>query len=83
MHESEGDYIAALGGKLTPLEGADPAAALDHLRETFIQMLGAAVRGEISARGPRGGLRWTPRYFVLRFCWHALDHAWEIEDRVA
>jgi hypothetical protein len=24
----------------------------------------------------------TPRYFVRRTAWHALDHAWEIEDRL-
>jgi hypothetical protein len=24
---------------------------------------------------------WSPRYFVRRSAWHALDHAWEIEDR--
>jgi hypothetical protein len=30
---------------------------------------------------PRGGKRWTPRYFVRRSAWHILDHAWEIEDR--
>jgi hypothetical protein len=25
--------------------------------------------------------RWTPRYAARRIAWHALDHAWEIEDR--
>jgi hypothetical protein len=25
---------------------------------------------------------WTPRYFLRRSAWHALDHAWEIEDRL-
>jgi Lon protease-like protein len=24
---------------------------------------------------------WTPRYAAARIAWHALDHAWEIEDR--
>jgi hypothetical protein len=38
--------------------------------------------GEIPAKGPRGGLRWTARYFVRRIAWHMLDHAWEIEDRI-
>ena len=31
--------------------------------------------------GPRGGKRWSARYFVRRAAWHVLDHAWEIEDR--
>ena len=25
---------------------------------------------------------WPPRYAARRIAWHALDHAWEIEDRV-
>jgi hypothetical protein len=81
LYQSDAGYISALGGKLIPLEGADPAALRAHVRATVLETLGAAVRGEIPARGPRGGLRWTPRYFVRRFCWHTLDHAWEIEDR--
>jgi hypothetical protein len=27
------------------------------------------------------GRRWPPRYAARRIAWHALDHAWEIEDR--
>jgi hypothetical protein len=83
LYESDAGYISALGGKLMALEGADSATLRTHVRETVVQMLAAAVRGEIPARGPRGGLRWTPRYFIRRFCWHTLDHAWEIEDRIA
>jgi hypothetical protein len=26
---------------------------------------------------------WTPRYADRLSAWHALDHAWEIEDRAA
>ena len=25
--------------------------------------------------------KWPPRYAARRIAWHALDHAWEIEDR--
>lgn len=42
----------------------------------------SALRGEIPTKGPRGGTRWTARYFVRRVAWHILDHAWEIEDRL-
>ena len=32
--------------------------------------------------GPAGaGWKWPPRYLVRRTAWHAVDHAWEIEDR--
>ena len=27
------------------------------------------------------GKRWTSRYAARRIAWHALDHAWEVEDR--
>ncbi len=27
------------------------------------------------------GRRWTTRYAAARIAWHALDHAWEMEDR--
>src|SRR5438132_1502141 len=40
----------------------------------------AVVEG-LPESGPRGGKIWLPRYFVRRVAWHALDHAWEIEDR--
>jgi hypothetical protein len=30
---------------------------------------------------PLAGRRWTLRYAARRIAWHALDHAWEIEDR--
>jgi hypothetical protein len=36
-------------------------------------------------RGPSDGepisKRWTARFAARRIAWHALDHAWEIEDR--
>lgn len=42
----------------------------------------AAAKGATLATGPRGGTRWPARYAIRRSAWHALDHAWEIEDRV-
>jgi hypothetical protein len=32
---------------------------------------------------PLAGKRWPVRYAARRIAWHALDHAWEIEDRSA
>jgi hypothetical protein len=53
-----------------------------RVRQDILLALSASARGEIPERGPRGGVRWPPRYFVRRIAWHELDHAWEIEDRV-
>jgi hypothetical protein len=48
----------------------------------------AALRAEVRAvlASPSGGTPpvpkgWPPRYAARRIAWHALDHAWEIEDR--
>jgi hypothetical protein len=40
------------------------------------------VLGEPSGGGPLGNEKgWPSRYAARRIAWHALDHAWEIEDR--
>jgi hypothetical protein len=69
-------YLSALGWKAS----AD-AGAIDKVRDAVIAGMAASARGQIPAVGPRGGKRWKPRYFARRLAWHALDHAWEIEDR--
>ncbi len=79
--ESDRGYLGALGWKLEKIDGEALEFAIERTREAMIEGLAAAVRGEIPAKGPRGGTRWTPRYFVRRTAWHVLDHTWEIEDR--
>ena len=32
-------------------------------------------------RGPTEEMKWPPQYMARRMAWHALDHAWEMEDR--
>ena len=78
--DADGGYLNALGWKHRSSERGR-AARLAAARKASLEGLEAAARGEIPRRGPRGGVRWPPRYFVRRVAWHALDHAWEIEDR--
>jgi hypothetical protein len=73
-------YVSALGGKVSRSETPQPS--LEQTRQTILKTLAASAHGEIPARGPRGGKRWPPRYFVRREAWHVLDHIWEIEDRL-
>lgn len=80
--EAEVAYLARLGWKLAPLP-PEPGKALVCMRHETRLALEAAMRGEIAGIGPRGGKRWTARTFIRRSAWHALDHAWEIEDRLA
>ena len=79
---ADGGYLSSLGWKLKPNEADDAGKRLEQTRLAILDGLASAAHGEIEARGPRGGLRWPPRYFVRRVAWHVLDHAWEIEDRV-
>jgi hypothetical protein len=74
-------YLRNLGGKSKLQDKANVRQNLVEVREEILTTISAAARGEVPKRGPRGGVRWTPRYFVRRLAWHELDHAWEIENR--
>ncbi|HEU4487775.1 MAG TPA: hypothetical protein VFS38_00650 [Actinomycetota bacterium] len=74
---SDESYLSMIGAK-APKGGPDGRA--ERVRRAVIDGLDVAVRQGVPP-GPRGGKRWTPRYFVRRTVWHSLDHAWEIEDR--
>jgi hypothetical protein len=80
--ESNGGYMNAVGWKFRQDNDANLDDRLEENRKAILDALTASARGEIPAKGPRGGKRWNPRYFVRRVAWHILDHAWEIEDRV-
>lgn len=76
-------YLGRLGWKQ---KGAGELSLDDELkrsRQAILRALVAAVNGELPTQGPRGGVIWPPRYYVRRVAWHVLDHAWEIEDRIA
>ncbi len=46
------------------------------LRSAVLEVLRTPSDG-----APLAGRKWTQRYAARRIAWHALDHAWEIEDR--
>lgn len=56
----------------------DPAdrTAVDAQRAAMLDVLTEPSDGE-----PLAGRKWTQRYAARRIAWHALDHAWEMEDR--
>ena len=81
--EAESAYLERLGWKVAGNAEGDPREELRRVREEVGKALKAAATAELPERGPRGGIRWKPRYFVRRVAWHVLDHAWEIEDRLA
>ncbi len=79
-HVAEADdaYIRALGAK-----GPKSSATWAEIQDAFVEAIEAKLRGELPDVGPRGGERWPARYAIRRSAWHALDHAWEIEDRAS
>ena len=79
--EANRAYLDRIGCKLVMVEDSDPQQEVGWMLEESLKALAGAAAGELPLRGPRGGVRWTPRHFVRRAAWHVLDHAWEIEDR--
>ena len=56
--------------------GPDDRTALESMRAEMLGVLGKASDGS-----PLADRKWPLRYAARRIAWHALDHAWEIEDR--
>ncbi len=79
---AEEAYIGALGWWQSLAGEKRQERTMTQVRHGALQGIRASAAGEIPALGPRGGKRWSPRYFVRRAAWHVLDHAWEIEDRL-
>ena len=73
--ESDRAYAAQLGIKIGEF-APDDRPAIAAMREAMLEILRAARDGK-----PLAGRRWPSRYAAHRIAWHALDHAWEIEDR--
>jgi hypothetical protein len=54
------------------------AAAIRAFRQAVLRELGRPSNGK-----PLVEKGWPQRYAARRIAWHALDHAWEIEDKSA
>ena len=68
-------YAGVMGLKLrAPAPGDTVAVAA--MRSAMLDVLRRPSDGS-----PLAGKKWPPRYAARRIAWHALDHAWEIEDR--
>ncbi len=68
-------YANEMGIKIREF-APDDRPAVRAMREAMLDVLRAARDG-----APLAGRRWPARYAAHRIAWHALDHAWEIEDR--
>ncbi len=73
--DSDHAYAREIGVRLPPPSVAD-RAAVDAERAAMLDVLRRPSDGS-----PLADRRWPARYAARRIAWHALDHAWEIEDR--
>ncbi len=73
--EADHAYARDIGLKLPTPSLAD-RAAVEAERAAVLEVLRQPSDGS-----PLAGRRWTARYAARRIAWHALDHAWEMEDR--
>ena len=80
---ADAEYLRRVGQKVSQDEEAPLHEQLRRTRAAIPSAMAAGALGELPHVGPRGGALWTPRYFVRRVAWHAVDHLWEIEDRTA
>ena len=71
---SDAGYSRELDVRLAQPDPAD-AAAVAALHTAMLDVLRRPSDGSAIVK------RWTTRYAAQRIAWHALDHAWEIEDR--
>jgi hypothetical protein len=80
--ESHAAYLHQISWKVKLDPASEAQSAIGRVATDTREALAAAATGKMPARGPRGGARWSARFFVRYAAWHLLDHVWEIEDRV-
>ena len=76
VYNAERAYARKIGVRLTAQEWRDGHVAL--MRARIRDVLSVASEGPAPVERA-----WPPRYVTRRTAWHALDHAWEMEDRSA
>ncbi len=73
--EADHAYAREIGIRVKEPRFGD-RAAVEAERNTVLDLLRQPSDGS-----PLADRKWTQRYAARRIAWHALDHAWEIEDR--
>jgi hypothetical protein len=80
--ETEQMHLSAFGPAFRQPDPAHMAEQEAAVREQFLAELRAVACKESFAPRRRYGFAWTPRFAVRRSAWHALDHAWELQERL-
>ena len=81
--ETDVMHLSAFG----PAYRKPPPEAIDRLepqtRAALVQAIEALPTGPPVQSIRRYGFDWTPRFAIRRSAWHALDHAWQLDDERA
>jgi hypothetical protein len=72
---AEGAYVRKLGLRL-PAPARSDRSAIKAFRKAILDVLTTPSNGR-----PLVEKGWPQRYAARRIAWHALDHAWEMQDR--
>jgi hypothetical protein len=72
---ADSGYATQIGLRL-PEPAPTDRPAVEAERQAILEILGRPSDG-----APLAGRHWPARYAARRIAWHALDHAWEIEDK--
>ena len=72
---SDSAYAGQMGIRL-PEPSPTDRPAVEAERAAMLEILRRPSDGS-----PLAGRKWPARYAARRIAWHALDHAWEIEDK--
>jgi hypothetical protein len=78
--EAEVAYLGMLGSRFD--SKAAKSDEMASVRRMATATLKARAEGKPLANPRQTRQPWSLRYFIRRSAWHALDHAWEIEDRL-
>lgn len=73
--EADAAYAREVGIRMKPTAPGD-RTAVTAMRDEMLAVLGQPSDGK-----PLADRSWPARYAARRIAWHALDHAWEMEDR--
>jgi hypothetical protein len=82
--EAEEAYVIGIGRPSREVRAAQGGGDdwMAAIRAMALETMAGRARGVPLPENPRRKARiWSARYFARRSAWHALDHAWEIEDR--
>ena len=82
VRDAEVAYLSKLGSRAPAAPVVSSPEGHSALRTAFVEALTAIAAGEPVPTPSRTQKLWSPRYAVRRTAWHALDHAWELQDRV-